>query len=141
MTYRIVLFVGLVLLATTCTTPSSEVNNDPIRTVEEFYYWYLGYPGNVMAEGAYHDHNAISENFVQWLDNFVSQRMRYDPILCAQSVPDDYHVLPGNGDRQVIVETIWNAGTDFEQIQTMQIDLVRSYDTWQIEAIICPSPD
>ena len=91
----------------------------------------------MLAEGGYHDHEALTADFVARLDDFVSQRMFYDPILCAQDLPGDYRVLPGASDDLVEVQTIWNPDTDFENIHTLLVWLVQIDGQWRIDAVEC----
>ena len=90
MSVRLLLVMGMILMLTGCGSGASGTPAPAaVDVVSDFYYWYLGYPGNVLAEGGYHDHEALTADFVARLDDFVSQRMFYDPILCAQDLPGE----------------------------------------------------
>lgn len=138
MSVRLLLVMGMILMLTGCGSGASGTPAPAaVDVVSDFYYWYLGYPGNVLAEGGYHDHEALTADFVARLDDFVSQRMFYDPILCAQDLPGDYRVLPGASDDLVEVQTIWNPDTDFENIHTLLVWLVQIDGQWRIDAVEC----
>ena len=133
------LVLGMILLLAACGGGDSSTPAAPaaVVVVNDFYYWYLGYPGNVLAEGGYRNNDALTADFVARLDDFVSQRMFYDPILCAQDLPGDYRALPGASDDQVDVQTVWNPGTEHESISTFQVWLVQIDGRWRIDAIEC----
>jgi len=145
MSVRLLWLTGIVLLLVAGCAGGSTDERTPevpaVDVVSDFYYWYLGYPGNVLVEGGYHDSDALTGDFIARLDDFVSQRMAYDPILCAQDLPGDYRVLPGESADRVDVQTVWNAGTEFENINTLQVWLVQIDGQWRIDAIDCQPGD
>ncbi|MGD2177241.1 MAG: hypothetical protein PVG71_05400, partial [Anaerolineae bacterium] len=59
------------------------------EVVQSFYDWYLGYPGHVMAEGAYRSSEYLTGSFIEKVDEIVAsfEGGGYDPFLCAQDVP------------------------------------------------------
>lgn len=133
------LMIAILLLAAACKDQST-ATVQPVQVVSDFYYWYLGYPGSVMAEGAYHDSVALTDTLIGKMDDFVSQGARYDPFLCAQDFPDDFRVSPGETEDRINVETLWNVGTEFERVRPLQVDLLRIDGQWRINAIHCAPP-
>lgn len=133
--------LGIVLILLLLAGCAGQGDDSPtvsaVDVVSDFYYWYLGYPGNVLAEGGYHESDALSADFITQLDEFVSQRMFYDPILCAQDLPGDYRVLPGASADRVEVQTIWNVGSEYETVSTLEVRLTQTGGQWRIEAIEC----
>jgi hypothetical protein len=144
------LMVGLSLLTTAC-GPSAELVDaspaeiNPTEVVEAFYNWYVGYPGNVMAEGAYRSSEYLTEGFVEETDELIAsfEHGAYDPFLCAQDIPGaievDEAVISGDG-AMVVVHEIWNPGTEFEQVHDLQITLQLVDEAWRIDDIACPQP-
>ena len=66
----------------------------PEQVVERFYDGYLGYPGNVLVDGAYRSSEYLAEEFVQKVDKIIAsfEKGGYDPFLYTQSVPGSVRV-------------------------------------------------
>jgi hypothetical protein len=117
-------------------------------TVEQFYRWYLGYPGNPFAERAYRDSPLLSEGFKVELDEAMDAMIAAGPggadlILCAQDIPGDmrYGAAEVEGDSATATVTqVWNPGTEFEMLRDLTVRLEKEAGTWLISGIGCPAP-
>jgi hypothetical protein len=113
------------------------------EAVQSFYDWYLGYPGNVVAEEAYHSSEYLTESFVERVDEIVGSfdQGAYDPFLCAQDIPGDLVVddeVARSGDvASVVVYEVWNAGTEHEVTTEVVVELQMMDGGWQISSIVC----
>jgi len=114
----------------------------PEQVVESFYDWYLGYPGNALADGAYRSGGPLTEEFVEKVDAIVASfdRGGYDPFLCAQDFPEDLVIdratVSGNQAR-VIVHQSWNDGTEYGVVRSVAVELQQIGGWWMITDIIC----
>jgi hypothetical protein len=117
-------------------TPKPEAAQE---TVERFYHWYLGYPGNVVAEEAYRASEYLTPQAVEQVDQIISSFTMggYDPFLCAQDVPERVEVVDvtvTDDAAQVVAHGVWNAGSRSDIHLTL-----RPVDgAWQIDHIACP---
>lgn len=123
-------------------------SEEATAVVEEFYRWYLAYPGNSFAEQAYRESPLVTDQFVAETDGAI-ETMRAagpggaDPILCAQDIPGDMRYVPGemSSDRAtVIVEQVWNPGTEFESVREVTVEVQQVDGEWRISEIVCPAP-
>lgn len=116
--------------------------------VEEFYRWYLGYPGNPFVERAYRESPLLSEAFVAQTDAAIEAMKAAgpggaDPILCAQDIPGEmrYGSAEVSGEKAtVIVGEVWNPGTEFESIRELTVEVQEVEGEWLISNIVCPVP-
>lgn len=116
--------------------------------VEAFYSWYLSYPGNPFAEQAYRESPLVTEQFVAETDEAIEAMRAAGPggadlILCAQDIPGDMRYLPGemSSDRAtVIVEQVWNPGTEFESVREVTVEVQKVEGEWRIGDVVCPTP-
>jgi hypothetical protein len=141
------LMVGLSALVTACGPSADPVDASPAESgatevVEAFYNWYVGYPGNVMAEGVYRSSEVLTPEFVQEIDELIAsfEYGGYDPFLCAQDIPGDmvFDEAAVSGDEAtVVVHEIWNPDTEFEQIRDLEVTLERVDGIWLIDNITC----
>ncbi len=122
----------------------------PEATVERFYRWYLGYPGNVMVTGAYRSSEYLTDEFVQQVDATLAsfrasnQPGGYDPFLCAQDIPAEFTVEAAtiSGTEATIqFHGIWNPGTQHEQRNDVTIRLRQVGEQWKIDGIACARPE
>jgi hypothetical protein len=121
---------------------------DAAATAEEFYRWYLAYPGNAFAERAYRNSPLLSDAFKAQLDADIEAMIAAGPggadlILCAQDIPGDmrYGAAEVDGDSATATVTqVWNPGTEFEMLRDLTITLDKVGGDWLIGAIACPAP-
>jgi hypothetical protein len=114
-----------------------------IEVVQSFYDWYLSYPGNVVAEGAYRSSEHLTEPFIEKVDEIVAsfERGGYDPFLCAQDIPGDLLVgdeVTRSGDAAtIVVQKVWNPGTEYESTNDAVVELQMMDGEWKISDIVC----
>jgi hypothetical protein len=120
-----------------------EQNAQAIKTVEDFYAWYLSYPGNVVADGAYRSSEYLTVPFVEQVDELVASFTQggYDPFLCAQDVPGevrlDEQVTRSGDEATILVREVWNPGTEYEMTTDVVVELEMADGVWKISNIIC----
>jgi hypothetical protein len=111
----------------------------PEQVVESFYWWYAGYPGNPLADGAYRSSGNLTGEFIQKIDEIVASfdRGGYDPFLCAQDVPEEFTLdepATVSEDKASLV-----VHTSFEgHVFTVELRQVDGCGRWQISDVICP---
>ena len=62
----------------------------PQAAVEAFYNWYINYPGNPLVDDAHRDSPHLTGDLLQRVDQVRASFTHgaYDPILCAQDIPN-----------------------------------------------------
>ena len=137
----------LLLVACQHAEPATEttgVDTEPLDVVEAFYGWYTQYPpGDARrAELVPAENEALSPALRGSIVE-MGQAMHADPIVCAQDMPQGFtfeqRMVEGN-QAEVMVQTLWNPGTEFEMTHDIMVSLVKQDDAWQIERIDCPAP-
>jgi hypothetical protein len=121
---------------------------DAAATVEQFYRWYLGYPGNPFAERAYRQSPLLSEAFKAELDAAMDAMLAAGPggadlVLCAQDIPGEmrYGAAAVAGDSATTTVTqVWNPGTEFEMLRDLTVTLEKVDGKWLVSGITCPLP-
>jgi hypothetical protein len=147
-TKRITMISACVIMALVaafggCGPASRAAALKPERVVENFYDWYLDYPGNAIVDGAYRSSEYLAEVYVQKADDIIASfdKGGYDPFLCAQDVPGDLTVdqatVSGNT-TTVTVHEIWNPITQYENSTSFTVTLVKTEGQWKITDIVCP---
>lgn len=122
---------------------AAQQNTMAVETVESFYDWYLSYPGNVAAEGAYRSSEYLTLSFVEKVDEILASfdRGGYDPFLCAQDIPG--HLVVGDevarsGDvATIVVYEVWNPGMESEVTHEVVVELEMTDGEWKISNILC----
>jgi len=114
----------------------------PEKIVENFYRWYIDYPGNVLVDGAHRSSEYLTEEFVQQVDETIASfdKGGYDPFLCAQDVPGDLafdRAIVSEEKASVVVHEIWNPGTPYETRTEVTVALQMADGKWKIADIIC----
>ncbi len=110
--------------------------------MENFYRWYIDYPGNVLVDGAHRSSEYLTEEFVQQVDETIASfdKGGYDPFLCAQDVPGDLafdRAIVSEEKASVVVHEIWNPGTSYETRTEVTIALQMADGKWKIADIVC----
>jgi len=120
----------------------------PESIVESFYRWYIDYPGNALADGAYRSSEVLSEAFIQEVDEIIASfdRGGYDPFLCAQDLPgsfsvDEATIAPEGDQATVVVHQMWNPGTEYESTHDLTVALRMQDNAWKIVDITCAAPE
>jgi hypothetical protein len=128
-----VLIVAMVA-AVGCSQPAT-ASASPDEVVNTFYRWYLGYPGNVLVDGAYRDSEYLSQEFRAEVDRILDSFSMggYDPFLCAQDIPESITVSEPvlSGDTAAV-----SVNTSF-QGHMFELVLNSAQDGWKITAINC----
>lgn len=63
----VVVTIAVVLSGCSSTPAVSLAQEKPAKILEYFYRWYIDYPGNALADGAYRSSEHLSEGFVEQL--------------------------------------------------------------------------
>ncbi len=111
----------------------------PTTIVNEFYSWYLSYPGNVLVDAAYRDRPELSAEFVAEIDTTMADRQMGmgDPFLCAQDKPGRFEVklVEGREDTAQVEVT-----TDFEG-HSFRVTVGWEQNGWRITNVACNAPE
>jgi hypothetical protein len=126
---------------------SSEAE-EAAAVVEAFYRWYVDYPGNPIVERAYRQSPLLSEALVTEIDETIEAMNAAgpggaDPVLCAQDIPGELRYSPAvvSGETAtVVVQQVWNPGTESESIRELQVEAQQAEGEWLISDITCPAP-
>jgi hypothetical protein len=129
------------LPAVSTITPTVPIGLDPDTVTQDYYNWYLNClnqhltgtnTGNRQVDCAFNKTGALTSD----LATKLQQANMYDPVLCAQNLPDkltfDKSVIT-NGTATVMVHTIWGAGTP----GNIQVGLQQLSNVWKISSIGC----
>jgi hypothetical protein len=121
--------------------PTAPISPDPDTVTQNYYNWYLDCTnqhltgtstGSKQVDCAFNKTGALTDSLVTTLQ----QAIMYDPILCAQNIPDkltfDKSVIT-NGTATVMVHTIWGAGSP----GNIQVGLQQLSNVWKINSIGC----
>lgn len=145
-------FLAAVLVLSGCSAITGQAAEkdaaEAASTVEQFYRWYLGYPGNPFAERAYRESPLLGDAFKAELDAAMDAMIAAGPggadlILCAQDIPGDmrYGAAEVEGDSATATVTqVWNPGTEFEMLRDLTVTLEKVEGKWLISGIGCPAP-
>lgn len=135
-------FLGILLVAIVATLVlvilPTTAQQAPDQVVQEFYTWYIAYAqtANPLVDKAYRSSEALSQDFIARMDEFTSQPMMFDPILCAQDVPVSISTAKpavARSTATVHVETSF-AGHAFD------VELAKDGNTWKITDVVCSAP-
>ena len=116
------------------------VCGDPGEVVEKFYGWYLDYirfdpetMQNPLVDGVYRDSPYLSADFIAEIDATLEEGIRYDPILCAQDVPESVTV----GDVDQGYETASMVANISFEGHSFTVEVERMDGLWQITDVTC----
>jgi len=129
--FGIVVLVMLIFLIT-----SNSAVTTPDRAVTTFYEsWFQG--KFMLSDGSYQNADQLSLNFKKKIDSIVSSFSSegYDPIVCAQDIPNNFEVLPiaTNGENaEVSVREYFDT-----IVKDIKISLARENALWKITDVIC----
>jgi hypothetical protein len=127
-----------------CSTANAQERSSPEKVVNEFYGWYLANLGydqetdefyNPLQDGSYKDQGALSQEYIERIEEMKAEGIPADPLLCAQDVPQSYSIQevdlsPMGEEARVSVET------SFEDHQ-FQVYLQKLSGEWKIAGVIC----
>lgn len=109
----VILLVG----GTGCGFFAREPDLGPQAVVDRFYRWYIGYPGNPLADREYRQSPYLSEDFIREVDDLLASfdRGGFDPFLLAQDIPSHYEVgdarVSGNEATVIVLLTFGGEGS------------------------------
>jgi hypothetical protein len=113
---------------------NKQITTQPEQVVQDFYSWYLAYPGNPLVEHAYRSSSYLSPEMTAFLDAFTQGGMAYDPVVCAQDKPTEIRTAQA----QVSVDkAIVDVTTSFED-HSFSVELTQTSRGWQINKVTCP---
>lgn len=112
----------------------------PLEVVEQFYAWYLAAtrgpaPAAAMNEGMVQESGYLTPEGVRRIEETIAsfQGGGYDPVLCAQDVPESVSVQgfqPGAAQAEV-----W-LGSSFAG-HRLKVILLHGEEGWRIDEIVC----
>lgn len=110
----------------------------PEEVVESFYNWYIEYPGSPLANRGYAESLYLSEKMVVRLDELIAsfEGGGYDPILCAQDLPNEIFVREATvseNTAEVPIESSF-------QGHSIVVNLVLRNGEWKIDGTSCMKP-
>lgn len=110
---------------------------DPEAALRAFYDWYLEYAqssGNPLVDRAYAESDYLTDSFVTNVDEILDsfERGGYDPILCAQDVPESVSISAVEVESDSATAQV---STSFGN--SFQVQLARFDGVWLISDIIC----
>ncbi len=119
-----------------------EVEQDPAGVVKQFYLIFLSYNAwdgegeraNFFVDGTYSVIPLVSEAFAAELDELKqSGELGYDPLICAQDVPESVEVVEVEIEEGAAVVTVESS---FEG-HGFAVELEQVEDVWIITGITC----
>jgi hypothetical protein len=122
-----------------CGGPAASASRSPDRVVEDFYTWYINYPGNPLVEGAHRSNELLTETFVEKIDAIRASFTGggYDPVLCAQDVPESFQVgSPEVADHAASVRVDTSFPGHFFGVELQKLE-----DVWKIADVECNFPE
>lgn len=140
--------VGLLLLmaCAACTSPTvvsesaaaAPERPEPEEAIADFYAWYTHYPGNPLVDGALSTSPMVTAGLVENVETILRSfdgRGGYDPVLCAQDIPNTFIV-------EVTDRSVDSASavvrTEFESHE-IYVGAVNVDGEWRIADVTCPA--
>lgn len=145
---RLLTLVGFMTLLSIalvgCGTANAQETSSPEKVVSGYYGWYLDHLGynaetdefrNPLQDGSYQKQGALSQEFIERIEEMKAEGLPADPILCAQDVPQSFSISsvdlsPMGEEARVTVETSFE-GHEF------QVYLQKLAGEWKIAGVIC----
>ncbi|MBU4331942.1 YbjP/YqhG family protein [Patescibacteria group bacterium] len=119
--------------------PKVYINVSPEHITDRFFESWLGYPGDPIADGFYKSSDSLTDDFIEKIDDIANSfngQNNYDPIICAQSAPQDVNVPRAevsDKDANIKVRVEW-----LEREESIIIvDLKKERGGWKIDNITC----
>ena len=107
----------------------------PTEVTNQFYRWYIGYPGNPLVDKAYRASPYLAESLIEEVDETLAsfELGGADPFLMAQDIPERFTVEEATveGDRAtVLVYLYWWSGD--ENPSVLDVTLAKREGEWKI---------
>lgn len=110
---------------------------DPAAVTEAFYRWYIGYPGNAAADGAYQGSPYLAQSYIERIDALRTAETRggADPFLLAQDVPARFEVGEAviDGDRASVTLSLYWAGNEIPTVRHVWLEILDG--AWRIVGV------
>ena len=134
--------VSIVLVG--CRTASAQGASSPEKIVRGYYGWYLDNLGhdsekdefrNPLQDNSYQKQGALSQEFIERIEEMKADGLSADPLLCAQDLPQSFSISsvdlsPMGEEARVTVQT------GFEEHE-FQVYLQKLAGEWKIAGVIC----
>ena len=132
--------IALSLLLSGCALPTKEPPLDPQEVVTKFYRWYIGYPGNPLADAEYRTSPYLAESFVQEVDETLASfdRGGGDPFLLAQDIPEQFTVDEAtvSGEQASVAINLYWGGNPMPSPRQVDLELIDG--EWKITHVSLP---
>lgn len=131
----LVVFSVLLLCGLAAAPTAAQSTDTPQEAVEQFYAWYLDYAAsaNPLVNRAYRDSPYLHSDLVQALDELLEEGLFYDPILCAQDIPEEVFIT-GLIQDEANASALLN--TSFAEHELVVV-LTATDERWLITEIAC----
>jgi hypothetical protein len=127
--------VLLALLLPACAPATPELG--PAEVVAAFYRWYIGYPGNAVADDAYRASPYLADEMVAAVDTLRAAEPRggADPFLLAQDIPERFEVGEAtvNGLMATAPLQLYWSGNPMPTVRVVQLELLEG--EWRIVGV------
>ena len=145
---KLLSLIGLMTLVSIalvgCRTASAQEASSPEKVVRGYYSWYLDNLShgaekndfrNPLQDSSYQKQGALSQEFIERIEEMKANGLSADPLLCAQDFPQSFSISsvdlsPMGEEARVTVET------SFEQHE-FQVYLQKLAGDWKIAGVIC----
>jgi hypothetical protein len=114
---------------------SQEPPLSPTEVTNQFYRWYIGYPGNPLVDKAYRASPYLAESMIEEVDETLAafEMGGADPFLLAQDIPERFTVEGEeiDGDRATVqVNFYWWSGDEDPSVR--RVTLAKRDGEWKI---------
>ena len=132
---RLALLVGLFLVAGCGLLGPQEPPLSPTEVTNQFYRWYIGYPGNPLVDKAYRASPYLAKSMIEEVDETLAsfEIGGADPFLLAQDIPERFTVEAATveDDRATVrVYFYWWSGDETPSVR--EITLAKRDGEWKI---------
>lgn len=138
---RLILITLVVMaVASGCGLFAREPDMSPTEVVTKFYRWYVGYPGNPLADREYRESPFLAASFVEEVDAALGTGFRADPILLAQDIPERFTVDEtdiANDEATVMVSFYWSGNPEPSR-RSVRLELIQG--EWKIVDVSVVQP-
>jgi hypothetical protein len=131
----VAVLVGLLMLAGCGLFGPQEPPLSPTEVTNQFYRWYIGYPGNPLVDKAYRASPYLAESMIEEVDETLAsfEVGGADPFLLAQDIPERFTVEAATvaDDRATVrVYFYWWSGDENPSVR--EITLAKRDGEWKI---------
>lgn len=114
---------------------AAEPEFSPEEVVTRFYRWYIGYPGNPLADREYRASPYLADSFVKEVDGVVAGDFRADPILLAQDIPERFTVekAEASRDEATVIVCFYFGGNNTPVEREVELEVIDG--EWRIRNV------